>query len=164
MCGTPAPRCIDCGVILTDENAYRKRGSRTGFQSRCKKHQIEYQLRLREKKKEGKGHSLVERKVAGEEGLIRLSYNPRRQVVDIRGPIRSQEAGFFWVEVFDKKWTTSHTSKEFHYRLVHVSRELWEEATVDLQTVTEFKEDQKQAKEIENAVQHRKSARRRSGR
>lgn len=160
MCGTVLPKCIVCGVILTEENAYRKQGSRTGFQSRCKKHQIEYQSRLREKRKEQKGHTTIETKVAGD-GSVRLRYNPRRQVVDIRGPIKAQESAFFFVEIFDRKWTHSGTEKEFHYRLVHVSRELWEEATVDMQTLEEFQEDAKQAKEIENAVHDRKSARRR---
>lgn len=158
LCGTELAKCIVCGIILTEDNAYRKQHSRTGFQSRCKKHQVEYQSQIREKRKEQKGHTTVETKVAGD-GSIRLKYNFLRQVVDIRGPSKAQESAFFFVEIFDRKWTHSITSKEFHYRLIHVSRELWEEATMDMQTLEEFQEDAKQAKEIEDAVHDSESTR-----
>jgi len=90
----------------------------------------------------------METKVVGD-GSVKVRYNALRQVVDIRGPLKAQESAFFFVEIFDRKWTQSKTVKEFHYRLVHVSRELWEDATMDMQTLEEFQED---AKEKKNAI------------
>ncbi len=162
---TEKPKCIDCEVVLTPENAYRKRGSKTGFQTRCKKCQIEYQTKMREKRKEQKGHSSLEAKLCGEDLSMKLVYNRTRQLVDIYAPVKAKESCLFWCEAFDRKWSiVTEGTHNIHYRVIHVSQLLWDEVTADLQTKESVEEEQNKVKQIEeeqDALQSGKLTRRR---
>lgn len=128
MCSTLHPRCQDCDVLLTGDNTYRR------WSKRCKKCQVEYQIRMREKRKGQKGHSTL---VVKRSEKLRLVYNPRRQLVDIFAPLCTGglDALEFWAIVFGKEHTIKETTKRYQLRVPHVSTADWNECTADLEEV-----------------------------
>lgn len=147
-------RCKDCGVRQNESNSYRKARSSSGYQIRCKKCQIEYQKKLRENKKAARGSSLVEIKVSGRDGAIRLQYSPRRQIVDVYGPAHEEgrKAGAFWANAFDCQYTYKEGKRTFHLRVLHVARDIWDEVTVDLETAQKVEEEAAELRDYESGL------------
>ena len=127
-------RCLGCGVVLNDRNAYPHPRTSDGLQSRCKDCQLERQRKKRSSRKESKGiRSVVVCRIV-DTGVL-LTYNRERQLVDITGPKGEVEIGRYWARTFGRESREKVKRKKFYIRVLHVGLRLWKEVTEELEVI-----------------------------